>query len=111
MGQDAHRSAYHPGFHRAAGGGSGTSTQRLGVFDLARAGLLPGLPHLISFCRPEALMSKKSILMLVGDYVEDYEVMVPFPTLSIVGHTVHPLCPRKKSGVPSRTAIPQFEGS
>src|SRR5258708_25390748 len=110
MGQDAHRSAYHPGFHGAAGGGSGTSTQRLGVFDLARAGLLPGLPHLISFCRPEALMSKKSILMLVGDYVEDYEVMVPFQALSMVGHTVHAVCPGKKSGEHVRTAIHDFEG-
>src|SRR5882757_10989013 len=105
MGQDAHRPAYHSGFHRTAGGGSGTSTQRLGVLDLARAGLLPGLSYLISFSLSEALISKKSILMLVGDYVEDYEVMVPFQALSMVGHTVHAVCPNKKAGDTVRTAI------
>src|SRR5258708_405473 len=55
-------------------------------------------------------MSKKSILMLVGDYVEDYEVMVPFQALLMVGHTVHSVCPGKKSGESVRTAIHDFEG-
>src|SRR5437667_1466799 len=55
-------------------------------------------------------MSRKSILMLVGDYVEDYEVMVPFQALSMVGHTVHAVCPGKKSGDYVRTAIHDFEG-
>jgi protease I len=55
-------------------------------------------------------MSKKSILMLVGDYVEDYEVMVPFQALLMVGHTVHAVCPGKKSGETVRTAIHDFEG-
>lgn len=55
-------------------------------------------------------MSKKSILMLVGDYVEDYEVMVPFQALLMVGHTVHAVCPGKKSGEYVRTAIHDFEG-
>src|SRR5260370_570120 len=55
-------------------------------------------------------MSKKSILMLVGDYVEDYEVMVPFQALLMVGHTVHAVCPGKKSGDHVRTAIHDFEG-
>ena len=55
-------------------------------------------------------MSKKSILMLVGDYVEDYEVMVPFQALLMVGHTVHAVCPGKKSGEVVRTAIHDFEG-
>jgi len=55
-------------------------------------------------------MSKKSILMLVGDYVEDYEVMVPFQALLMVGHTVHAACPGKKSGEAVRTAIHDFEG-
>ena len=55
-------------------------------------------------------MSKKSILMLVGDYVEDYEVMVPFQALLMVGHTVHVVCPGKKSGESVRTAIHDFEG-
>jgi protease I len=55
-------------------------------------------------------MSRKSILMLVGDYVEDYEVMVPFQALLMVGHTVHAVCPGKKSGDHVRTAIHDFEG-
>jgi protease I len=55
-------------------------------------------------------MSKKSILMLVGDYVEDYEVMVPFQALLMVGLTVHAVCPGKKSGEVVRTAIHDFEG-
>jgi protease I len=55
-------------------------------------------------------MSKKLILMLVGDYVEDYEVMVPFQVLLMVGHTVHAVCPGKKSGEVVRTAIHDFEG-
>jgi len=55
-------------------------------------------------------MPKKSILMLVGDYVEDYEVMVPFQALLMVGHTVHAVCPGKKSGDVVRTAIHDFEG-
>ncbi len=55
-------------------------------------------------------MAAKKILMLVGDYVEDYEVMVPFQTLLTVGHTVHAACPDKKSGDSVRTAIHDFEG-
>ncbi len=54
-------------------------------------------------------MSKK-ILMLVGDYAEDYEVMVPFQALLAVGHTVHAVCPGKKAGEKIRTAIHDFEG-
>jgi protease I len=53
---------------------------------------------------------RKNILMLVGDYVEDYEVMVPFQALLMVGHTVHAVCPGKKSGEVVRTAIHDFEG-
>ncbi len=55
-------------------------------------------------------MSRKNILMLVGDYVEDYEVMVPFQALLMVGHNVHAVCPGKKSGDTVRTAIHDFEG-
>jgi protease I len=55
-------------------------------------------------------MSKKSILMVVGDFVEDYEVMVPFQALLMVGHTIHAVCPGKKSGESVRTAIHDFEG-
>jgi len=52
----------------------------------------------------------KKILMLVGDYAEDYEVMVPFQALQAVGHTVHAVCPGKKAGETVRTAIHDFEG-
>ena len=55
-------------------------------------------------------MAKKSILMLVGDYVEDYEVMVPFQALLMVGHTVHAVCPGKKYGEMVPTCIHDFEG-
>jgi len=55
-------------------------------------------------------MAVKKILMLVGDYVEDYEVMVPFQALQMVGHTVHAVCPGKKAGEKVRTAIHDFEG-
>lgn len=54
-------------------------------------------------------MSKR-ILMLVGDYVEDYEVMVPFQMLLLVGHEVHAVCPGKKAGQTVATAIHDFEG-
>ena len=55
-------------------------------------------------------MAAKRILMLVGDYVEDYEVMVPFQTLLAVGHSVHAVCPDKSEGEKVRTAIHDFEG-
>jgi len=55
-------------------------------------------------------MPNKNILMLVGDYVEDYEVMVPFQALQMVGHTVHAVCPGKRTGEVVRTAIHDFEG-
>src|SRR4030088_608794 len=51
------------------------------------------------------------LLMLVGDYVEDYEVMVPFQALQMVGHTVHAVCPEKKSGEFVRTAIHTLEAA
>ena len=55
-------------------------------------------------------MAAKKILMLVGDFVEDYEVMVPFQALHMVGHTVHAVCPDKKEGEVVRTAVHDFEG-
>jgi len=58
----------------------------------------------------EGSMSAKKILMLVGDFVEDYEVMVPFQMLLMVGHTVHAVCPGKAAGDFVRTAIHDFEG-
>jgi deglycase len=50
------------------------------------------------------------ILMLVGDFVEDYEVMVPFQALQAVGHEVDAVCPDKTAGQIVRTAIHDFEG-
>ena len=55
-------------------------------------------------------MAHAKILMIVGDYVEDYEVMVPFQALQMVGHIVHAVCPEKKAGQQVRTAIHDFEG-
>src|SRR5690349_25144932 len=52
----------------------------------------------------------KKILMLVGDFVEDYEVMVPFQALQMVGHRVEAVCPGKKAGDKVRTAVHDFEG-
>jgi protease I len=51
-----------------------------------------------------------TLLMIVGDFVEDYELMVPFQALQMVGHTVHAVCPEKKRGQQVRTAIHDFEG-
>lgn len=55
-------------------------------------------------------MAAQKILMLTGDYTEDYETMVPFQALLMVGHTVHAVCPGKKAGQQVRTAIHDFEG-
>jgi protease I len=55
-------------------------------------------------------MAAKKILMLVGDFVEDYEVMVPFQALLMVGHEVHAVCPDKEAGDKVRTAVHDFEG-
>ena len=55
-------------------------------------------------------MSVKRILMLVGDFVEDYEALVPFQALQVVGHVVHAVCPGKKAGEKVRTAVHDFEG-
>ncbi len=52
----------------------------------------------------------KKILMLVGDFGEDYETMVPFQALQAVGVTVHAVCPGKHAGEKVRTAIHDFEG-
>lgn len=54
-------------------------------------------------------MSAKKILFLVGDFAEDYEVMVPFQALAMLGHIVHAVCPGKKAGEKIKTAIHDFE--
>lgn len=55
-------------------------------------------------------MATKKILMIVGDFGEDYEIMVPFQALQVVGHSVHAVCPGKSAGEKIRTAIHDFEG-
>ena len=55
-------------------------------------------------------MGAKKILMLVGDFVEDYEAMVPFQILTMVGHAVHTVCPGKKKGDTVKTAVHDFVG-
>lgn len=55
-------------------------------------------------------MAKKRILMITGDYTEDYETMVPFQTLLAVGHQVDAVCPEKAAGDSVATAIHDFEG-
>ncbi|MEZ6071220.1 MAG: DJ-1/PfpI family protein [Pirellulales bacterium] len=57
-----------------------------------------------------ATSGAKRILMLVGDFVEDYEVMVPFQMLLMVGHEVDAVCPGKSAGQTVATAIHDFEG-
>ncbi len=52
----------------------------------------------------------KRILLLAGDFGEDYETMVPFQALQMVGHTVHAVCPDKKAGDYVMTAVHDFEG-
>jgi len=55
-------------------------------------------------------MATKKILVLAGDYVEDYEIIVPFHALQMVGHIVHVVCPGKKAGEFVPTSIHDFEG-
>ena len=56
-------------------------------------------------------MAAKTILLLAGDYVEDYEIMVPFQALLAVGHIVHAVCPGKSRGETVRTAVHDFDGA
>jgi len=52
----------------------------------------------------------KKVLFLTGDFTEDYETMVPFQMLEMVGYEVHTVCPGKKKGDTIKTAIHDFEG-
>ena len=52
----------------------------------------------------------KKLLFLTGDFTEDYETMVPFQMLEMVGYEVHSVCPDKKKGDTIKTAIHDFEG-
>lgn len=55
-------------------------------------------------------MSAKRLLFVVGDFVEDYEIMAPFQALAFVGYETHAVCPGKRAGDKVRTAIHDFEG-
>ncbi|MCA9073796.1 MAG: DJ-1/PfpI family protein [Planctomycetaceae bacterium] len=55
-------------------------------------------------------MPEKKLLLLAGDFVEDYEIMVPFQALQAVGYSVHAVCPDKQAGESVRTAVHDFEG-
>ncbi|EDT43929.1 DJ-1/PfpI family protein [Burkholderia ambifaria] len=55
-------------------------------------------------------MSKKRILIIAGDFVEDYEIMVPYQALLMIGHDVDVVCPGKQAGDTIRTAIHDFDG-
>lgn len=50
------------------------------------------------------------LLLIAGDFVEDYEIMVPFQALQAMGHEVDAVCPEKREGDRIRTAIHDFEG-
>ncbi|BCX88684.1 protease I [Methylomarinovum tepidoasis] len=52
----------------------------------------------------------KNILLLAGDFVEDYEVMAPFQMLAMAGHRVDAVCPGRKAGDTVKTAVHDFEG-
>jgi protease I len=86
---------------------------------LRNSPLLPASPPPFGECRygpqgaelePKEMTMGKKILMLVGDYAEDYETMVPYQALLAVGHEVHAVCPDKKAGDFVMTAIHDFEG-
>jgi len=55
-------------------------------------------------------MTGKSLLMIVGDFGEDYEIMVPFQALQAVGHEVDAVCPEKEDGETVKTAVHDFRG-
>jgi protease I len=55
-------------------------------------------------------MAVKRILLLTGDFAEDYETMVPFQALKMLGHHVDAVCPGKRAGDTVKTAIHDFEG-
>lgn len=52
----------------------------------------------------------KRVLMITGDFTEDYETMVPYQALEMVGVKVDAVCPGKKKGDLIKTAIHDFEG-
>jgi len=67
-------------------------------------------PPALYISMTEKNTAEKNILMLVGDFVEDYEAMVPFQILLCAGHHVATVCPGKHAGDTVATAIHDFEG-
>ncbi|WP_285275614.1 DJ-1/PfpI family protein [Halopseudomonas bauzanensis] len=55
-------------------------------------------------------MNTRKLLLLAGDFTEDYETMVPFQALTMLGYQVDAVCPDKRAGDTVRTAIHDFEG-
>ena len=55
-------------------------------------------------------MTGKQILLVTGDFGEDYEVMVPFQALQAVGHEVDAVCPDKEASETVKTAVHDFRG-
>jgi len=55
-------------------------------------------------------MPGKKILMLVGDFTEEYEIFVFQQGMEAVGHTVDVVCPDKKAGDILTTSLHDFEG-
>ncbi|RVQ17715.1 DJ-1/PfpI family protein, partial [Sinorhizobium meliloti] len=55
-------------------------------------------------------MSGKKILMLTGEFTEEYEIYVFQKGMEAVGHTVHVVCPDKKAGDRIKTSLHDFEG-
>jgi protease I len=66
--------------------------------------------YVVSIKQGGTNMSNKKLLLLAGDFTEDYETMVPFQALTMLGYEVHAVCPDKKSGDSVKTAIHDFEG-
>lgn len=56
------------------------------------------------------ISNMKKILLVAGDFSEDYEVMVPYQALSMLGFQVDVVCPNKIQGQLIKTAIHDFEG-
>ena len=52
----------------------------------------------------------KKVLLLVGDYVEDYEAMVPFQAMGAIGIEVDAIAPDRKKGDTVPTAVHDFTG-
>ena len=79
-------------------------------FALQEVQFMQGSQHLIKIFANLNLIKMKKVLFLTGDFTEDYETMVLFQMLEMVGYEVHAVCPDKKKGDTIKTAIHDFEG-